>query len=161
MKCMGSVWAYVRENKYMFSEYKKAILYHRDAYFDGDYYEPGTTYLKLLDEDGKAVKKLRCAANEGVPCNNTLWYYSKPDLDPLAVFANESLSKNNNIKLIDILKILWIRQNITVHAFSPYKCVSTRVDIATDVLTDDVLQSRVYKITTDDNDSDIHFYIKK
>ena len=168
MKCMGSVWAYVRENKYKVSEYK-AILYHRDTYFDGDYYEPGTTYLKLLSGDGKAVKKLRCAATEGVPCDNTLWYYSKTDLDLLAIFANatpyleknEKITKNAYFKLIDILKIFWIRQNITIHVFSPYKCFSTRVDVVADVLTDDILHSIVYKITTDNNYSDIHLYIKK
>ncbi len=168
MKCMGSVWAYVRESKGIVSVHK-AILYHRDAYFDGDYYEPGTSYLKLLDEDGTAIRKCKCAAKEGIPYYNILWYYSKTDLDPLAVFANvegyieknEKVTENGRFKLIDVLKILDERQNITIHVYAPCSRFSSRVSVAMEVLSDDILQSRVYKITTDDNDSDIHFYIKK
>ena len=168
MKRIGNVLAYVRDGKTTVNEYK-AVLYHSNAYFDGKYYYPGISYLKLLDDDYKVIRMIRCAAEEGVPCCNVLWYYSKTDLDPLAVFANtepyieenEKITENGHFKLIDVLKILWIRQNITVHVVSPHKCFSTRVDVARDVLTDDILQSRVYKIITDENDSDIHLYIKK
>ena len=168
MICMGSVWAYIRTGRTTVKEYK-AILYRRNAYFDGGFYEPGTSYLKLLDENGTAIRKVKCAAEEGIPYLNVLWYYSKTDLDPLAVFANvegyieknEKIMENGHFKLIDVLKILWIQQNITVHVVSPHKCFSTRVDVARDVLTDDILQSRVYKLITDENDSDIHLYIKK
>ncbi len=168
MKRIGNVWAYVRTGRTTVNEYK-AILYRKNAYFDGDFYEPGTSYLKLLDDNHKVVMRIRCAAEEGIPYLNVLWYYSKTDLDPLAVFANvepyieknEKITENGHFKLIDVLKILWIRQNITVHVVSPHKCFSTRVDVARDVLTDDILQSRVYKLITDENDSDIHLYVKK
>ena len=168
MKRIGNVWAYVRDDKSTINEYK-AVLYHSNAYFDGKYYHSGISYLKLLNDDYKVIMRIRCAAEEGIPCRNVLWYYSKTDLDPLAVFAkaepyiekNEKITENGHFKLIDVLKILWIRQNITVHVVSPHKCFSTRVDVARDVLTDDILQSRVYKLITDENDSDIHLYIKK
>lgn len=168
MKCMGSVVAYVRSGKTTFKEYK-AILYHRVAYFDGDFYEHGTSYLKLLDDDGTTIMRIRCAAEEGIPFRTVLWYYSKTDLDPLAVFANvegyieknENVTENGRFKLIDVLKILDERQNITVHVYAPCSRFSARVSVAMEVLSDDILQSRVYKCKTVENDSDIHLYIKK
>ena len=168
MKCMGSVWAYIRIGKTTVKEYR-AILYHREAYFDGDFYELGTSYLKLLDDDGTAIRKCKCAAEEGIPYYNILWYYSKTDLDPLAVFANvepyieknEKVTENGSFKLIDVFKILSERQNITIHVYAPCSRFSSRVSVARAVLTDDILQSRVYKLITDENDSDIHLYIKK
>lgn len=168
MKCMGSVWAYIRIGKTTVKEYK-AILYHREAYFDGDFYELGTSYLKLLDDDGTAIRKCKCAAEEGIPYYNILWYYSKTDLDPLAVFANveeyieknEKVMENGRFKLIDILKILDERQNITIHVYAPCGRFSARAIVAMEALSDDILQSRVYKFKTVENDSDIHLYIKK
>lgn len=168
MKCIGSVWAYVRSGKTTVKEYK-AILYHREAYFDGDFYEPGTSYLKLLDDDGTAIRKCKCAAEEGIPYYNVLWYYSKTDLDPLAVFANveeyieknEKVMENGRFKLIDVLKILDERQNITIHVYAPCGRFSARAIVAMEALSDDILQSRVYKFKTVENDSDIHLYIKK
>ena len=168
MKCIGSVWAYVRSGKTTVKEYK-AILYHREAYFDGDFYEPGTSYLKLLDDDGTAIRKCKCAAEEGIPYYNVLWYYSKTDLDPLAVFANvegyieknEKIMENGRVKLIDILKILDEMQNITIHLPGSCSHFSSRVIVAMTVLSNDLLQSRVYKFKTVENDSDIHLYIKK
>lgn len=168
MKCMGSVWAYIRIGKTTVKEYK-AILYHREAYFDGDFYEPGTSYLKLLDDDGTAIRKCKCAAEEGIPYYNILWYYSKTDLDPLAVFANvegyieknEKIAENGRVKLIDILKILDEMQGITIHIDASRTLFSSRVIAAMKVLSDDILQSRVYKFKTVENDLDIHLYIKQ
>lgn len=168
MKCMGSVWAYIKIGKTTVKEYK-AILYHREAYFDGDFYESGTSYLKLLDDDGTAIRKCKCAAEEGIPYYNILWYYSKTDLDPLAVFANvegyikknEKIIENDRVKLIDILKILDEMQNITIHLPGSCSHFSSRVIVAMTVLSNDLLQSRVYKCKTVESDSDIHLYIKK
>lgn len=168
MMCIGSVWAYIRTGRTTVKEYK-AILYRRNAYFDGDFYEPGTSYLKLLDDNDTAIRKVKCAAEEGIPYLNVLWYYPKTDLDPLAVFANvepyieenEKVTENGHFKLIDVLKILDKRQNITVHVYAPYSRFSSRVSVAMEVLSDDILQSRVYKCKTVENDSDIHLYIKK
>ena len=168
MKCMGSVWAYVRSGITTFKEYK-AVLYHSNAYFDGNYYHPGTSYLKLLDDDGTAIRKCKCAAEEGIPYYNVLWYYSKTDLDPLAVFTNveeyieknEKVMENGRFKLIDVLKILDEMQNITIHLTGPCTHFSSRVIVAMKVLSNDLLQSRVYKLKTVENDLDIHLYIKK
>lgn len=168
MKRMGNVWAYVRCDKTTVNEYK-AVLYHSNAYFDGKYYHPGISYLKLLNDDYKVIMRIRCAAEEGIHCRNVLWYYSKTDLDPLAVFANaepyieenEKITENGHFKLIDVLKILDERQNITVHVYAPCSRFSSRVSVAMEVLSDDILQSRVYKCKTVENDSDIHLYIKK
>lgn len=168
MMCIGSVRAYIKTGRTTVKEYK-AILYRRNAYFDGDFYEPGTSYLKLLDDNGTAIRKVKCGAEEGIPCRNVLWYYSKTDLDPLAVFANvesyieknEKVTENDRFKLIDVLKILDERQNITVRVYAPCSRFSSRVSVAMEVLSDDILQSRVYKCKTVENDSDIHLYIKK
>lgn len=170
MMCMGSVWVYIRTGRTTVKEYK-AILYRRNAYFDGDFYEPGTSYLKLLDDNDTAIRKVKCAAEEGIPYLNVLWYYSKTDLDPLAVFANvepyieenEKVTENGRFKLIDVLKILDEWQNITFHIYTPCRhfLSRVRVSVAMEVLSDDILQSRVYKCKTVENDSDIHLYIKK
>ena len=170
MKCMGNVWAYVRSDKTTVNEYK-AILYHSDAYLDGNYCHPDISYLKLLNDDYKVVMRIRCAAEEGIPCRNVLWYYSKTDLDPLAVFANAepyieknekvTVTENGRFKLIDVLKILDGKQNITVHVYAPCSRFSSRVIVAMEVLSDDILQSRVYKLKIVENDSDVHLYIKK
>lgn len=168
MKRIRNVWAYVRDDKTTVNEYK-AVLYHSNAYFDGKYYHPGISYLKLLNDDYKVIMRIRCAAEEGIPYLNVLWYYSKTDLDPLAVFANveayieknEKVTENGRFKLIDVLKILDERQNITVHVYAPCSRFSSRVSVAMEVLSDDILQSRVYKCKTVENDSDIHLYIKK
>lgn len=168
MNCMGSVWAYIKIGKTTVKEYK-AILYHREAYFDGDFYEPGNSYLKLLDDDGTAIRKCKCAAEEGIPYYNVLWYYSKTDLDPLAVFTNveeyieknEKVMENGRFKLIDVLKILDEMQNITIHLTGSCTHFSSRVIVAMKVLSNDLLQSRVCKLKTVENDLDIHLYIKK
>lgn len=168
MKCMGSVWAYVRSGITTFKEYK-AVLYHSNAYFDGNYYHPDTSYLKLLDDNGTPIRQIKCATEEGIPYYNVLWYYSKTDLDPLAVFANveeyieknEKVIENGRFKLIDVLKILDERQNITIHVYAPCGRFSARAIVAMEALSDDILQSRVYKFKTVENDSDIHIYISK
>ena len=168
MKRIRNVWAYVRDDKTTVNEYK-AVLYHSNAYFDGKYYHPGISYLKLLNDDYKVIMRIRCAAEEGIPYLNVLWYYSKTDLDPLAVFANvepyieknEKVTENDRFKLIDVLKILDERQNITIHVYAPCSRFSSRVSVAMEVLSDGILQSRIYKCKTVENDSDIHLYIKK
>lgn len=98
-----------------------------------------------------------------------MWYYSKTDLDPLAVFANvegyieknEKIAENGRVKLIDILKILDEMQGITIHIDASRTLFSSRVIAAMKVLSDDILQSRVYKFKTVENDLDIHLYIKQ
>lgn len=168
MKCMGSVWAYVRSGITTFKEYK-AVLYHSNAYFDGNYYHPDTSYLKLLDDNGTPIRQIKCAAEEGIPYYNVLWYYSKTDLDILAVFANveeyieknEKVMENGRFKLIDVLKIFDEMQNITIHLTGSCTHFSSRVIVAMKVLSNDLLQSRVYKLKTVENDLDIHLYIKK
>lgn len=169
MECMGKVWAYIRENRTTVKEYR-ALLYHRNAFYDGDFYEPGTTYLKLLDKDEKAVKKVRCSAKLGVPCNGTLWFYTKPVLDPLATFANvesdlavneEKTIESNSLKLIDILKLMFGKQNITIHMRGSLDRFSTTTTGALTVLPDDILQAEAYILKTATNDSDIHIYITR
>lgn len=167
MKCKGTVWAYIREYRTTVKEYK-ALLYHRDAYYDGDFWEPGTTYLKLLDEDGKAVKKVRCTNIPKVPCNNTLWFYTKQVLDPLAMFANveadiieEEKTKSNSLKVIDILKYMPLTQDVIIFISTSNSRFASKVNVASKVLSDDILQSEVYKLKTISKDSSIRIYIEK
>ncbi|WP_415928580.1 hypothetical protein [[Ruminococcus] lactaris] len=167
MKCKGTVWAYIREDRTTVKEYK-ALLYYRDAYYDGDFWEPGTTYLKLLDKDGKAIKKVRCTNIPRVPCNNTLWFYTKQVLDPLAMFANveadiieEEKTKSNSLKVIDILKYMPLTQDVIIYMSTPNSRFSSTVNVALKVLSDDILQSEVYKLRAISTDSSIRIYIEK
>lgn len=167
MKCKGTVWAYIREDRTTVKEYK-ALLYHRNAYYDGDFWEPGTTYLKLLDENGKAVKKVKCSNILGVLCNKVLWFYTKQVLDPLAIFANaeadvieEEKTKPSSLKLVDILKFMPLTEDVTIYMSTPYVRFSSSVNVALSVLSDGILQSEVYKFKTISKDSSIHIYIEK
>ena len=74
---------------------------------------------------------------------------------------SENVMENSRFKLIDVLKILDARQNNTVHVYEPCGRFSASAIVAMEVLSDDILQSRVYKFKTVGNDSDMHLYIKK